>query len=153
MGSATSSFRIGRVRVYCRGRVWYLCYFEQGHRRQPRVGPDRTVARQMASEINSQLESGSPSALGFEPISIPELRQRWLNHHEHVRRSSVQTIRRYRSATEHLLQFVTAVCPVRRTAEFRAAARRTVCAVSSIQTGGSQWSLVRPVSGDCVTPA
>jgi len=59
------------------------------------------MARQMAAEINAQLEVGAPSALGFEPISIPDLRQRWLDHHEHVRRSSLETIRRYRAATEH----------------------------------------------------
>ncbi len=47
-----------------------------------------------------KLEVGIPSSLGFEPISIVELRTRWLEQHEHVRRSSLQTIRRYRTATE-----------------------------------------------------
>ena len=114
-----TSFRIGRVRAFLRGRVWYLCYHEHGRRRQPRVGPDRDLARQMAAEINAQLEVGMPSALGFEPISIPELRQRWLDHHEHVRRSSLQTIRRYRAATEHLLNFLRQVHPLQRASEFR----------------------------------
>ena len=58
MTSKTVSFRIGRVRAYLRGNVWYLTYQEQGQRRQPRVGPDRDVARQMAAEINGQLEVG-----------------------------------------------------------------------------------------------
>jgi len=73
----------------------------------------------MAAEINAQLEVGAPSALGFEPISIPDLRQRWLDHHEHVRRSSLQTIRRYRAATEHLINFVAYVRPLRRASDFR----------------------------------
>lgn len=115
----STSFRVGRVRAYLRGRVWYLCYHECGRRHQPRVGPDRDVARQMAAEINAQLEAGAPSALGFEPISILDLRQRWLDHHEHVRRSSLQTIRRYRAATEHLINFVTHVRPLRRASDFR----------------------------------
>src|SRR4051794_15765482 len=106
MASKTASFRIGRVRVYRRGTVWYLAYFEHGQRRQPRVGPDRDIARQRAAEINGQLEVGAPSALSFQPIGIAELRQQWLDNHEHVRRSSVHTIRRYRSATEHLLSFL-----------------------------------------------
>ncbi len=76
------SFRIGRVRASLRSRVWHLYYHERGRRRQPHVGPDRDVARQMAAEINAQLEVGAPSALGFEPISIPDLRERWLDHHE-----------------------------------------------------------------------
>ena len=62
---------------------------------------------------------GAPAALSFEPISIPNLRQRWLDHHEHVRRSSLQTIRRYRAATEHLLTFIEKVCPLRHVSDFR----------------------------------
>jgi integrase len=73
----------------------------------------------MAAQINGQLEVGTPAALSFESISIPDLRQRWLDHNEHVRRSSLQTIRRYRAATEHLLNFVREVCPVRQASDFR----------------------------------
>ena len=47
----------------------------------------------MAAQINSQLEVGIPSALSFEPISIPELQRRWLEHHEQVLRSSVMLFR------------------------------------------------------------
>ena len=118
-GKKATAFRVGRVRAYLRGRVWYLCYHENGKRKQPRVGPDREVARQMAAEINAQLEVGIPSSLGFEPISIVELRQRWLDQHEHVRRSSLQTIRRYHTATEHLINFITDECPVQRASDFR----------------------------------
>jgi hypothetical protein len=102
----STSFRVGRVRAYLRGRVWYLCCYEDGRRHQPRVGPDRGVVRQMAAEINAQLEVGVPSALWFQPVSLPDLRQRWLDYHEHDLRSSVVTVRRYRQATEHLLGFV-----------------------------------------------
>ena len=102
------SFRIGRVRGDRRGRVWYLTYHEQGRRHRPRVGHDRQAARQLAAQINAQLELGTPAALSFEPIPIRELRQRWLGHHEQVLRSSVQTIGRYRSATNHLLTFLDA---------------------------------------------
>jgi integrase len=73
----------------------------------------------MAAQINGQLEVGAPAALSFEPISIPDLRQRWLDHHEHVRRSSLQTISRYRAATEHLLKFIRNACPVRQASDFR----------------------------------
>ena len=115
----SNSFRVGRVRAYLRVHVWYLCYHEDGRRHQPRVGPDRSVARQMAAEINAQLEVGVPSALWFQPISLPDLRQRWLDYHEHVLRSSVATVRRYRQATEHLIAFVRDVRPLRRVSDFR----------------------------------
>jgi integrase len=113
------SFRVGRVSAYLRGKVWYLRYHEAGQRRQPRVGPDRVEAKKLAAEINAQLEVGAPSALGFEPIPIPEVRERWLEHHEHIRRSSVNTVRRYSAATAHLINFVDEVRPVRRVSDFR----------------------------------
>jgi len=74
MGSKTASFRVGRVRAYRRGQVWYLAYSEHGQRRQPRVGSDRDAARQMAAEISGQLEVGAPGALSIQPISIPDVR-------------------------------------------------------------------------------
>jgi integrase len=100
------SFRVGKVQAYLRGHVWYLCYHEAGQRRRPRVGPEREAARQLAAQVNAQLEVGAPAALSFEAIAIPELRRRWLDHHEQVLRSSVQTINRYRTATDHLLRFL-----------------------------------------------
>ncbi len=120
MRCTAKSFRVGKVRAYLRGQVWYLQYCEGGRRRRPRVGPDRDQARQMAAQINGQLEVGAPAALSYEPLSVPDLRQRWLDHHEHVRRSSLQTIRRYRAATEHLLTFIEKSCPVRHASDFRA---------------------------------
>ncbi len=106
MAKKSSSFRVGSVQAYLRGKVWYLCYHENNKRRRPRVGADREAAKQMAAQINGQLAVGAPAALSFEPIAIPELRDRWLQHHEQVLRSSVQTINRYRTATDHLLRFL-----------------------------------------------
>lgn len=106
MKGTTKSFRIGHVRGDIRGKVWYLTYHEGGMRRRPRVGSDKDAARQLAAQINSQLEFGIPAALSFEPIPIAALQIRWLEHHEHVLRSSVQTIDRYRTATNHLMRFL-----------------------------------------------
>ena len=50
--------------------------------------------------------------LSFQPVPISDLRQRWLDHHEHVLRSSVATIRRYRAGTDHLLRFIKKKQPV-----------------------------------------
>ena len=134
MKGKTASFRIGKVSAFRRSKVWYLCYYEGGRRRRPRVGPDRDLARQMAAQINGQLEVGAPAALSYEPISVPELRQRWLDHHEHVRRSSVATIKRYRVATEHLLTFVAKNCSVRHACEFHARqAMEFVCYLRTIK--------------------
>jgi site-specific recombinase XerD len=106
MHRTPTSFRIGKVHAYLRGRIWYLCYHEHGRRRRPRVGPDRNAARQLAAQVNAQLEAGAPAALSFEPVGVHELRRRWLEHHEQVLRSSVQTVNCYRTATDHLLRFL-----------------------------------------------
>lgn len=44
--------------------------------------------------------------LSFTPICLPELRQHFLDYHEHVPKSSLSTVRRYRAATQHLENFV-----------------------------------------------
>jgi hypothetical protein len=85
------SFRVGKVQAFLRGQSWYLCYHEQGRRHRPRVGPDLEAAKQLAAQINGQLAVGAPAALSFEPIPITTLRELWLEHHEQVLRSSVQT--------------------------------------------------------------
>ena len=120
MAVKQGSFRVGKVRGDLRGLVWYLTYFEEGRRRRPRVGPDKNVARQMAAQINSQLEVGAPAALSFAAVSLDELQASWLRHHEQVLRSSVQTINRYRTATKHLLDFVDKTRVPRTTSHFRA---------------------------------
>jgi integrase len=127
MRKKTSTFRVGKVLAYRRGQVWYLCYHENGRRRRPRVGPDKKAAQQLAAQVNAQLQLGAPAALSFEPVSIPELRHRWLEHHEQVLRSSVQTINRYRTATDHLLRFLE-TRPVRHTSHFHSShAEQFVC--------------------------
>jgi integrase len=119
MSKKPRSFRVGKVLAYLRGQVWYLCYHDNGRRHRPRVGPDRESAQQFAAQINAQLAVGAPAALSFEQISIAALRQRWLEQHEHVLRSSVQTVQRYRTATDHLLRFLERH-PVKHAAQFHA---------------------------------
>jgi integrase len=106
MASSKGAFRVGKVQGYQRGKVWYLCYFENGQRKRPRVGLDRKAAQLLAAQTHEQLERGAPSSLSFQPISVTELRQRWLEHHEQVLRSSVASVRRYRAATDHLLAYL-----------------------------------------------
>jgi integrase len=112
-----TTFKVGKVQGYLRGHVWYLCYHEHGRRHRPRVGPDFKAAKQLAAQVNAQLAVGSPAALSFEPVSVPELRRRWLDHHEHVLRSSAHTVARYRTATDHLLRYLDAR-PVRHASHF-----------------------------------
>lgn len=74
----------------------------------------------MAAQINAQLEVNVPTAFSFESVRIDELQRRWLDHHEQILRSSVHTVRRYRTATRHLLEFVAVQCPALQTAQITA---------------------------------
>jgi hypothetical protein len=76
-------------------------YYREGQRPvRRRLGRSETDAERVAAEINAQLAAETPTLLAFTPISVAELRQRFLDHHEHV-----ATIRRYRAATQHLQNF------------------------------------------------
>ena len=58
---ATSEFRVGKVKGYLRGSIWYLCYYEDGKRLRPRVGNDRTAAERLAAK--KKLLSGKTVAV------------------------------------------------------------------------------------------
>jgi len=115
----SASIRVGRVTAYRRGKVWYLYYHENGVRKRPRVGPDRDAARRLAAQTNAQLELGAPAPLSFESVIMDTLRQRWLDYHEHVLKSSMATVCRYKAATRHLLNFVRHEQKVRHASDFR----------------------------------
>jgi integrase len=115
-------FRVGRVTVYRRGSIWYLRYYENGKRRQIRGNPDKDVARQMAAQISTGLETSVPSVVAApSTLTLPQLRQAWLDHHEHVLHSSLATIDRYRTASDHLLNFAKSTQVVPQSSQFNEA--------------------------------
>ena len=112
-GRSARKHRVGRVTIYLRGKIWYIYYCENEQRVRRRVGVSLADAKNLAAQANAQLATHSPAILSFQPISVPNLRQRWLSYHEQVLRSSLATIRRYRAATDHLLNFVETVHTVK----------------------------------------
>ncbi len=121
MSRKNQSFRTGKVTGYLRGEVWYLCYYENGRRCRPRVGTDKSAARQLAAQTNAQLATGGPAPMSFVPIKLSALRDQWLDYHEDVLRSSVATIQRYRTATAHLIRFIGVTRGVELASHFRPA--------------------------------
>jgi integrase len=103
--------RVGRVSYYPHHGGWYLYYQQDGQTVRKRVADTEEQAAQLAAQINAQLASGAPTLLTFEPISVPALRQSYLEHHEHVLGSSLATVSRYRAATQHLENFAAETCP------------------------------------------
>ena len=100
--------RVGRVSYYEHHGGWYLYYQQDGESVRKRVADTEKSAAQLAAQVNAQRSSGAPTLFAFEPVSVPELRRRFLDYHEHVLGSSLATVRRYRAATRHLERFVAA---------------------------------------------
>jgi integrase len=90
------------VSIYLHHGTWWLYYRDGGKPVRRKVARARAEAEQVAAQVNAQLTSGAPTLLAFTPISLSDLRQQFLAYHEHVVKSSVATIRRYRAATRHL---------------------------------------------------
>ena len=102
--------RIGRVTVYLRGNRYWI-YYRQGKQVRQPVGTTKEEALALAAKINAQLVEGAPTILAFQPIAVTAMIAKWLDHHEHVRRSAVNTVNRYRTAIEHLTRFIEANHP------------------------------------------
>jgi integrase len=102
---ASPRFRVGKVSVYLHHGAWWLYYRDGGGPVRRKVAEAREAAEQVAAQVNAQLTSGAPTLLSFSPIGVPDLRQQFLDYHEHVLKSSVGTVRRYRAATQHLDTF------------------------------------------------
>ena len=98
--------RVGKVSVYAHHGAWWLYYRDGGLPVRRKVAKTRPEAEQVAAQINAQLSNGAPTLLAFTPVTAPELRQRFLDYHESVLKSSMGAVRRYRAATRHLEDFV-----------------------------------------------
>lgn len=99
-------FRVGKVTVYEHHGAWWLYYRDAGRTERRKVADNREEASQIAARVNSQLASNEPTLLTFTPIGVTDLRKQFLDYHEHVLHSSVGTLKRYRSATQHLEDFI-----------------------------------------------
>ena len=102
--------RVGRVSVYQRGSRYWV-YYRRGRQIRRPVGTRRDEALTLAARINAELAEGAPTLLSFRPIRLSELADKWIDQHETVRRSSIATVRRHRTAVEHLTRYVEQVHP------------------------------------------
>ncbi|MDB5307385.1 MAG: hypothetical protein JWO38_1587 [Gemmataceae bacterium] len=98
--------RVGKVSVYEHHGAWWVYYRDDTGPHRKKVGSTRDQAEQVAARVNAQLANNEPTLLTFTPIGVTELRKQFLSYHEHVLHSSVGTLKRYRSATQHLEDFV-----------------------------------------------
>ena len=106
--------RVGRVSYYPHHGAWHV-YYRDGDRQVRRtVADDRGGCR--PGRRPGQRPAATPRrrpCWPSRPITVPELRRRFLDYHEHVLRSSLATVGRYRAATQHLEDFAAAAGPGR----------------------------------------
>src|ERR1700693_967683 len=103
--AARRRFRGGRVSLYVHHGAWWLYYRDGGKQVRRKVAHTVHDSEQVAARVNAQLTSGAPTLPAFTPVSVPDLRRQFLGYHEHVLKSSLGTLRRYRAATQHLENF------------------------------------------------
>lgn len=104
--SRCTRFRIGRVSVYFHHGGWWLYYRQQDRPVRRRVAETREAAERIAAELNAHLTVAAPTMFDFRPIGVAELRAEFLDFHESVQRSSLATINRYGTATQHFVEYV-----------------------------------------------
>lgn len=129
MNSSKTSLRrrVGQVSIYSHHGAWYLYHRHRGKPMRRRVGASLEQAECEASLLNAKLiaedaalplvyiasdilgvrmitETGQPTDVA-PSIPLEQLRQQFLEHHEHVLGSAVSTVRRYAAATQHLIHF------------------------------------------------
>jgi integrase len=100
--SNTARRRVGRVSYYLHHGAWHVYYRDGRQQVRCRVADNEQDAARISAQINAQLAAATPTLLAFEPVGVAELRRRFLDDHEQVRRSSLATVARYRAATKHL---------------------------------------------------
>ena len=103
---SSSRFRVGKVSMYPHHGAWWLYYRDGGQPLRRKVADNRQDAEQVAAQVNAQLASGAPNLLAFTPITVDDLRRQFLDYHEHVLKSSLATVCRYRTATQTLDAFL-----------------------------------------------
>jgi integrase len=97
--------RVGRVSYFFHHGSWWVYYLEGQQPVRRRIGEDEKLAEQIAAQVNAQLTTAAPTMFSFTPVTVPELCRRFIDHHEHVLRSSLATVSRYRTAARHLEDF------------------------------------------------
>ena len=98
--------RIGRVSIYFHHNAWWLYYRSCGKACRIKSGSCQRTAEKEAGQIHGQLSLGQLSVPVSGTIDVDAVKQQFLDHHEYVRKSSMNTVRRYRAALEHLVTFV-----------------------------------------------
>lgn len=90
-----------RLSLYQHHGSWWIYSCDDGRQVRRLVASDKRTAEQIAAETNVQMAASAPTAFSFLPATAAELQAEFIDYHETVLRSSLATVRRYRSQAWH----------------------------------------------------
>ena len=98
--------RLGKVTIYRRGSSYWLYFRDGGRSIRKKVDGNLATARATASHVNVHLEQGRTSPFSFQTKPIAQVVNDFLEHCRDVRGLRIRSVRRYRAALDHFLDFV-----------------------------------------------
>jgi len=98
--------RLGKVTIYRRGRSYWIYFRDGGRSIRKKVDGNLATARATASHVNVHLEQGRTSPFSFQTRPIAQVVNDFLEHCRDIRGLRIRSVRRYRSALDHFLDFV-----------------------------------------------
>jgi len=98
--------RIGKVTIYRRGSSYWIYFRDKGRTIRKKIDGNLAVARATASQVNVHLEQGHTSPLSFQTKPITQTVKDFIEHCKDVRGLRIRSVRRYRAALDHFLEFV-----------------------------------------------
>jgi integrase len=100
--------RVGKVSYFFHHGAWWIYYVDRRTAEKPvrrQVAKAESEAAIIAAQVNAQLAASAPTLFSFTAVPVAELQRQFIDYHEHVVRSSLATVRRYRTANRHLVNY------------------------------------------------
>ncbi len=98
--------RLGKVSIYRRGKSYWLYYRDSGRSVRKKIDGSLATARATASQVNVHLEQGHASPFSFQTKPITQTVNDFIEHCKDVRGLRIRSVRRYKAALDHFLEFI-----------------------------------------------
>ena len=98
--------RVGKVSVYRRGSSYWIYFRDSGKTIRKKIDGNLATAKATASQVNVHLEQKQPSPFSFQTRPVAKVVHDFLEHCKLARGLRIRSLKRYRAALDHFLDFV-----------------------------------------------
>lgn len=98
--------RVGKVSVYRRGSSYWIYFRDSGKSIRKKIDGNLATAKATASQINVHLEQKQPSPFNLQTKPVAKVVQDFLEHCKLARGLRIRSLKRYRAALDHFLDFI-----------------------------------------------